>query len=483
MRVLLTNPPWVTDERRGVVAGSRWSHSITGYKPFPFFLAYAAAVLEEGGHEVMAIDAVASDLDDESFIREVRRFSPEVTVMETSTPSIKSNLVVAERVKEETECRLVLCGPHVSALPEEALRNEFVDFVAIGEYEFTLLELVEALEERRDPRVRGIAFRTREGVTVTERRPPVDPLDRLPFPARHLFPMHAYHELFCQHRPNLQMLTSRGCPYRCIFCLWPSTIYFGRKHRPHSPGRVVNEMEHVIEEYNPREIYFDDDTATLPRDRILEICALIRERGISAKWSMMGHVMTVDREMLGEMAAAGCIGIKFGVESADPEILRRSKKYLKLEKVKRVVGWCKELGIKSHLTFLLGLPGESVDSIKKTINFALSVDPDSVQFSIAVPFPGTEFYALAKKEGWLISEDWSNYDGARCSVVSYPTLSSRAIEDAYRLAVRSWMFKKALGRGEGFRMLASVVRDGGLLGAIKRVALTIPYFLRYLKLQ
>jgi len=486
MKVLLTNPPWIVAKKRGVVAGSRWSFLTGpglegGYKPFPFFLAYAAAVLEQQKHDVGAIDACALDLDEEAFIGEIRKKSPDILVMEIATASAKPNLMLCKRIKEEVGCSVVLCGPHVSALPREILlQNEFIDYVLIGEYEFTLRGLIQALENGENLNgVKGIALRRNGDVIITPRRPPIDPLDQLPYPARHLFPMDRYNEPFCRHSPNLQMLTSRGCPYRCIFCLWPQVLYGERRHRAHTPERVANEVEHVVGKYHPQEIYFDDDTGTISKKRILDICKLFQERGINIKWSIMGHILTVDKEMLEKMAEVGCVGIKFGVESADLEILRKAKKDMDLNKVGQVVRWCKDLDIKCHLTFTFGLPGETKKSIEKTIKFALGLDPDSMQFSMTVPFPGTELYELAKHNGWLVSEDWDDYDGARCSVISYPWLHAKEIENAFTLATSLWALRKTIKRGEVIKFVTSIVKSQGPKEALLTVVSRLPYLVKY----
>jgi len=363
------------------------------------------------------------------FNSRVERFSPDLVVVETSTVSIYNDWKIINSLKEDFDVLIAAVGPHVTALPEETLNNSLADFVLFGEYEVTLLELAKKLGEKSSAGgVAGLAYRKGSKIINNGRREPVKNLDELPSPAWHLFDMKRYNEPFCENYPNFQMLSSRGCVFKCSYCSFPQLMFGGRIFRAHSPERVVGEMEDVIEKFGPKEIYFDDDTFTLDQERIKMICSLIKKKGIGVKWSCMTHCGCVSYDLLKNMKEAGCVAIKFGIESGSQEILNRLGKGLDLNHARRVIRWCRELGIRTHTTFMLGLPGDTRNTMLKTIKLIDEIGSDSFQISIAIPYPGTGFYEMALKNGWLVTDDWSRYDGNRYAVVSYPNLPSTEIE-------------------------------------------------------
>lgn len=497
MRVLVTNPPLITTEgnkiEEYVRAGARWPskkkeiRSLTElkkarqkeksfYAPFPFFLAYSAAILRENGHVVSVIDAGALGMLEKEFVEEVRRRRPELVIIETSTPTIKMDLKYAEVIKEITNSKIVLTGPHVSVYPKEILKDySFVDYIAIGEYEYTIAELVSALDQNKDEtKIKGLAVRKRDGeVAVNERRPLIDPLDELPYPARDLFPIDShndisvYHDGFEKAFPSIQIVSSRGCPFKCNFCVWPQVMYNSHKYRTFSPKRVVDEMEYCLDKYNPKTFYFDDDSFVINKKHVLGICKEIRERGINIKWSCMGDAMAVDREMLREMSRAGCVAMKFGVESASPEVLKKIGKPLDLSRVLDVVEWCKEYGVRTHATFCFGLLGDTPETIKKTIEFASNLDVDGVQFSTAIPYPGTRFYKTAEKEGWLLTNDWSKYDES--AIVKYPELSVEELDNLRGMARKEWNNKKIRNIRWILRRLRQNYREAGVKDVMRSI--------------
>ena len=316
-----------------------------------------------------------------------------------------------------------------------------MDYILVGEYEYTLLDLVKHSERKGELKeVLGLIYRNTKGkIQINPRRPAIENLDELPWPARHFLPMHNYADLFCGlPAPSLQMWASRGCPYKCIFCMWPEVMYGGHKYYVRNPVDVVNEMERCIKEYGFKSVYFDDDTFNIGKERILKICEEIKRREIDIPWAIMARADTIDREMLKTMRDAGLYALKYGVESGDQEILNDSGKNLNLEKVKEMVRITKELGIKVHLTFMFGLPGETKETIRKTIDFPLKLDPDSIQFSLCTPFPGTKYFEIAKEKNFLLTENWSDYDGADKAVIRTEALTKEDLENALSQAHKAW---------------------------------------------
>mgnify|MGYP002682090485 CR=1 FL=1 len=457
MRVLLANPPWTREERLGVRAGSRWPFTmaagrgdkIPSYVPFPFYLAYAAAVLEQAGHDVQLIDAIAEGIDVETFLATVVSLDPAVILLETSTPSIQFDLaLVRDPEVRVPRAQQALCGPHVSVLPVQTLEvAPEVDLVLVGEYEYTLRDLVACVEGSGDlSQVLGLAWRTPRGaVQVNPRRPLIQNLDELPWPARHLLPMRNYCDSFAGlPMPSLQMWASRGCPYRCIFCVWPKVMYGGQKYRVRDPIDVVDEVEQAVDRYDLCSVSFDDDTFDIGKPRILKLCAEIRQRGLGLPWTAMARADTADREMLEAMASAGLYAIKYGVESGVQEIVNAADKSLDLARVKETVHITKELGVKVHLTFTLGLPGETQDTIQRTSDFAAELDPDSVQFSIVTPYPGTTYYDMALSDGHLLAEQWNDFDGAAHAVLKTEALTPKDLETALMRVRRQWRRRQVL---------------------------------------
>lgn len=422
MRVLLANLPWFIDNRYGVRAGSRWPFTSfperdgkLHYIPFPFFLAYATSLLKQKGKTAKLIDAIAEGLTEDEFIKKAEAYKPDLIVIETSTPSLKNDLAIANRLETNlTNVKIVFCGSHPSVFAGQTLRdNNFIQYIMLGEYEYTLLELVDNLEKGLDlGTVLGMAYWDGDDIKVNDRRPTISDLDSLPWPQRDSLTIYKYNDGFANlPLPNVQVWASRGCPYKCTFCLWPQTIYNEHKYRRRNFKDIVDEMEYLIKEFNFKAVYFDDDIFNAEKKQVLDICNEIINRNIKTPWAIMGITSLMDEEILTKLAKAGLYAVKYGIESADPEILASCRKNIDLEKSKQIINITKKLGIKVHLTFCLGLPGETKSTIQKTISFIHDVKPDSLQISLATPFPGTEYYNHLKESKSLLSEDWADFDG------------------------------------------------------------------------
>ncbi len=481
MRILLVNPPSFSDyegERHYLKAGSRWAFSAATRGQmtslfYPFWLGYATALIKRQAYaEARLLDCVAAETGRQDFLAAVQRYRPNLLLYESHTVSADDDLPLMIRAAEENACRLAACGPHPSGYgPLRFLEeNARLDFVLFGEYENTAALLARALAAGREPSsVPGLAWRRGKKAVRNRAAPLIGNLDSLPYPERDDAPIEKYRERFATRHPCLQLITSRGCPSGCIFCLERWAIYNSPRVRFRSAHSVVNEMLYLKQRYQPRSFYFDDMSFTINKRHVLAICRLMRKRGVNLPWACMGDVIYgMDREMLETMRAAGCAGIKFGIESADPAILRRAGKRLDPARAGSAVEWMRKIGLKSHATYLLGLPGDSVESIKRTVRFAAELPTDSVQFAIASPLPGTPFYKMAEKEGWLTSRDWHRFDGACFSPLSYPGLSGEQIEDALSYGYTTWALNNPR------RSLPLVLRYffrqrglGGILSALK----------------
>ena len=429
-KILLLNLPWHKNGRWGVRAGSRWPHIKDDaeeghYLPFPFFMAYSASLLKQHGFDVYLIDALAEKIPEDLLWRRIHKISPDLLVIETSTPSLHYDLASAEKLSSGN-FRVCLCGPEYNIRSPDFISNyKFINYILIGEYEYNLLKLAECISKNESPdKVKGLLI----------------DIDTLPWPLREGMPMGSYLDTPGGiPLPSVQMLASRGCPFRCKFCLWPQVIYGGNKYRARNIVDVVNEMEYLVKKKGFKSIYFDDDTFNIGKERMLKFCSQIRKRGLeNTPWAVMARADLMDEEILTAMKEAGLAAVKYGLESSDQNLLDNCGKEMDLGKSEKMILFTKGLGIKTHLTFTFGLPGETKETIRRTIDYALKLKPHSAQFSITTPFPGTEYFNELNRRGLVIDKDWDDYDGNFKSVIKLDSLSSRDLESARRNACRVW---------------------------------------------
>jgi radical SAM superfamily enzyme YgiQ (UPF0313 family) len=486
MKILITNPPAYIGNayRHFIEAGSRWSFSIgipkdsgckDHYLPYPFFLGYSSALLKRSNNlaKVKALDACALDFDEKDFTHYIKSYRPDVLIMEVPTISFPLVMDITRELKVDTDFKVVITGTHVTALAKEVMNEyPFIDYCLLGEYELVLKELVEHLTREDDSNnlkdVKGLAFRHNGDLVINERRELLRDLDSLPFPDRDDFPIKNYHDFEIAGKPCAQLITSRGCPAGCIFCIERHIMYASPFYRRRNPEKIVEEMKVVKEKHGARQVYFDDETMTINKRHVRSICKEIVNKELDLPWTCMGDI-TLDYDTLSLMAKAGCVGVKFGVETVNTRTLTDIRKsFMSLEKVKHFVKKCKKLNIWSHATYIIGLPGDRKEDIMKTLDFAVRLGTDSAQFSIATPFPGTPFFEMVKENGWLVTHDWTMYDGANYSVITYPWLTKDEIEEIHRLALKRY-YKHATARMLlRPRKVLRLMRAGGLRYAFNK---------------
>ncbi|MET0389358.1 MAG: radical SAM protein [Polyangiales bacterium] len=491
MTILLANAPTrlavgPRQERFFVKAGSRWPFSIQKdpsescrYVPFPFSLAYLAALLERHDLPIEVYDGVALNSDRPTFLARCKSYAPKLVLMESTTPTIDDDLALCAELKAQTGALIVLAGAHPTHFARSLIEaNPQVDWVLKGEYELNALAALRALHAGAPlDGVAGLVYRKPDGSIVEgPKGEPIRDLDHLPFPARHLFPtrqaptMWPYWDGFCQRRPAVQMHSSRGCPFKCTFCLWVSVIYEQGPYRVFSGKRIVDEMEHVVNAYGAREIYFDDDIFSVREDHVLDVCREIEARGLLVSWSVMGDAMAITDRALDAMAAAGCIGMKFGVESANKAVLKKLRKPIKIDRVRKVAELCAARGIKTHATITFGLEGDTPETMQETLDYACTLGVDSIQFSVTTPFPGTEHYARAEKEKRLIGR-FKDFDGAHSSVLRFDHMSAQYVAEFAERASSVWLrarLKDPAWVSRQFKYMLQITRDQGLAGASRR---------------
>ena len=398
MKVLLVNPP----PPKGALSEELQAPHIG--------LAYLAAVLERAGHKAWVIDSHPLGLEGLRLLPVIARaIKPDVVGVTATTYTVNQAYEAIRALKREVPwARVLMGGPHVTFMDAEALSTGLVDAVVRGEGEETLLEVLERFEEGRGLEgVRGVSYVDSDGRIRREPdRPLIEDLDSLPFPSYDHLPLDAYRSF--GFKPTLPILTSRGCPFRCKFCVsWK--IYRGR-YRQRSPKNVVDEIEHHVERYRVTDFSFVDDLFTLNKRRVKEICREIRERGLEISWGCSARVDTVDADLLREMRRAGCHTIYFGVESGSQRILNAMGKGFTSSKTEEAFKLCRELGLSTVASVILFWPDETREEVKETIRFVKRLDADIAQFCIATPFPGTDLFEDLRARGMLRVLDWSKYD-------------------------------------------------------------------------
>lgn len=437
MKTILVHPPFGFEELAGESASMK---AVMNVIP-PLGICYIAAVLEEAGRDVEVIDCTPLEMSHADLISQLEKKKPGVVGLSCTTPSFESTLKAAALIRERLpETFIVLGGAHVTAMPEETLACDVFDVGVIGEGEMTFLGLVDHLEKnglKKLSGIKGLAFRRGKKVVFTEKREFIKDLDTLPFPARHLIPpLSKYHPTPASYRrlPHADLMTSRGCPSLCTFC---DRAVFGCSYRGRSAENVVAEVEELINSCGVRDIKFFDDTFTLERRRLARILELFRERGIDIPWSCLTKVNHVTKEMLSGMREAGCWQVLFGIESGDPRMLKLLKKGTTVEENERAIRWAKDAGLNVRCDFILGTPGDSLESMEKTVRFAVKMNPDFAHFNKFTPYPGTELYRNLAAQGhrFDFSKSCSQLDHG---LIMYspdgvdPEEYRRFIDDAYK---------------------------------------------------
>ena len=432
MFTLLINPP------RAINKGNIWK-KIDRALP-PLGLAYVASYLESNKLEVGILDLQAEDMDQLQLQDYLKKARPDFIGITSTTVEIDSALNIARLSKELLpDTRVIFGGAHASILPDEVLLNSEIDFVIRGEGEYTLYELITGKNKLSE--ISGLSYRHNGSVMHNPPRAVIENLDEMPWPAYHLLPVNKYRPSLGNYKrlPAISMVATRGCPGRCTFCY---TGISGAKTRTRSAVSLVEEIKLLQREYGIKEISFYDDTFTAFKNNVKDFCQRLIKEKIKITWSCMSRIDFVDKEMLRLMKKSGCHQIGYGLESASPEILKNIGKPMSMDSVKRAVKLTREAGIDVRAMFMFGNPGETEETLEKTINFSIELNPDIVIFNLTTPYPGTQMYDWAKKNGYLLSMEWDKFDLANV-VMSLPTVSPEKIMQYYRLAYKKFYFRPA----------------------------------------
>lgn len=409
----------------------------------PLGLLYVAAVLEARGHAVRVIDEDVDHVSGGALKRCIEEAHPDVVGITSTTPVFPHAASIAALAKAAGDITVVLGGIHATIAAEESIKNDAIDAVVRGEGEDSAVLLVEALEKGKQlDGIEGISFKRDGEVVHTPQRGLITDLDRLPFPGRHLLRRpFAYEPPDALYRPTTTIMTSRGCPYGCTFCC--TKQIFGRRLRFRSIANVIEEIEHLVRNYGVREVQIMDDCFTAKRERVFEFRDALRTRGLTPAIAFGNGLRAdqVDDEIMSALREIGVYSVGFGVESGNEEILARIKKGTTLETIRNAFRLSKRYGFETWGFFMIGLPGESRETIRDTIRFAKELDPDFAKFIILKPYPGSEIHRELMSEHLIFKFDYTQYGPYTPPVHFLPSLSAKEIERWQRKANREFYLR------------------------------------------
>ena len=429
MKVAVVNPPFMDGRFSRTSRSPAIVKSGTMY--WPFWLAYSVGTLERSGHDVLFYDCPAENITKDQLLEKLKAASPAMIVLDTSTPSIHSDLSISREIKELLpQSSIFLVGTHVSALPQEVLLSApFITGIAAGEYDLTIPALADALQKEEDTwKVPGVWLNSEEKPFFTGHRELLADLDFLPMLAdvyrKHLKPENYF---FAAARyPSVMIITSRGCPFKCSYCLWPQVLH-GGTYRSRSPQNVAEEFIKV-QKYFPQvqEIVFEDDTFSVDSRRVEEVSDALIAAGCKLPWTANTRA-TLSLKAMKKMRRAGCRMIIVGYESGSQEILNRVSKGTTVEQNLTFAKRARQAGLLVHGCFMAGNPGETPETLAETLKMAISLKPDTAQFFPIMAYPGTRLYEEYRTSGMLRTEDyrkWLTDDGLHNCVVDLPGLSA-----------------------------------------------------------
>lgn len=427
--ILLINPPWY----RG--AGNIWK-SIGSCQP-PFGLALLAAVVRREGFESQILDCNALQIGLDNVSLSLPKDAPRFVGLTATTVLIESAISVARIIKAAyPQTKVIIGGVHATVMPEEVLSEWAVDYIVFGEGELTLPDILNGvpLEE-----IAGMGYKRDGKIIINQPREVLSDINLLPRPLYEILPMDKYYPApgSYKRKPAIGMMTSRGCPGRCTFC---KGNIFGERIRFRSAENILEEIVFLQKCYGIKEVEFYDDTFTANRPNIKKFCELVLSKQIDLTWSCFSRVDTVDAEMLDLMRMAGCHQVMFGVESADETILKNINKKITLAKVEETVTAAKKARVDVRLTFMFGNPGETEATMERTLQYAIKLNPELVNFNITTPYPGTEMFRWAKENGCVMHTNWGEYNLSK-PVMKLPTVSNEKIIEYYKKAHSRFYFR------------------------------------------
>ena len=450
MRISFINPPTPDGSKYMKELGRCGRRAIVGEVWPQTGLAYLASIGRESGAEVQLLDGMGAEYTSEKTLDEIRKFRPELVLAHVTTPTAENDREFCYRLKRAYHSAVIgVIGTHPTALKSEMLEPGVIDLVIVGEAEGTIAEICRKNSFRGE--IPGIIHSLDENEIVDGgERSLVEELNSLPFPARDLLPVQNYTMPFFGREPFLTVIPGRGCPFHCSFCRAGSV--WGHKVRLRTVDNIMAELKDIVEKFSIRNIVFMTDLFTINSKWVTELCNAIVESRLGIQWICNSRVDGITPELTKTMAEAGCRMISFGLESGDDEILKTCHKQIDLKQSEDAIRWTKEAGILAFGYFIIGLPGETWGTVEKTIKASIRINPDYALFHLATPFPGTELYEWADKRGYLISDDWADYDEEDGRAMRTEAMTLEDLQRAKKIATRRfyWRVSKII---QGFRQI------------------------------
>lgn len=476
MKVLIINPPAYL--KKDYIREGRCMQTKSSWAALwmPLSLAYIAAVLRGSGQNVKIVDCIAEKKNHADLIKIIKDFEPRLVVLNTAFPSIIGDKKTASQIKKVNPGILtVIIGMFPTLLGKRSIKGcAAIDMAVSGEPEWTIRQLVLAIEKKLPPsKIPGLIYRPTaiaryyrgdKRITVDEiiQNKPQDfdnnNINDLPHPARDLLKNEAY-RLPIDGKKFTLLNIARGCPYECSFCV--ANIYYGKKFRRRNINSIIEEIEECVNKHGITNFLFWGESFTIDPEYGESICDKIIKRKLKIKWSTTSRVDTLNKKLLKKMKQAGCIVLGLGIESIHQPILDQANKKMRVEEINKAISTVRQAGIKTMGHFIFGLPGETQETARETIRFAVASNLDYAQFYCAIPYPRTQLEKTAKDKGWIKTTDFANYD-LSLSVMSNEALSPREVkqlrDQAYRrFYLRPKMFVQTIKEVSSLKSLLSVL--------------------------
>ncbi|MCP5003093.1 MAG: radical SAM protein [Planctomycetes bacterium] len=459
MKLLLSMPYMAFDETKYLSSDD---------SAFPIGLGYVASALEGAGHNVHVFDFQVKDNTVPKFKKYIKSKSFNIIGFSVTTIT-KTNVLKLSKICKDIlpNCIIIVGGAFPTVYPKNLIsESSSVDYEVTGEGEITIVELIEVIKQSKDVNeVRGIVYRNEIDQAIqTPPRPLIEGLDSIPFPAHHLFDLDAYQPppgMFFR-RPLRHMITTRGCPFRCVFC--DDRVVWRGRCRMRSAENIIEEMEVLVNKYGSKEIHLYDDTFTVNKERVFRLCELLREKRLGVIWRCSSRVDTVTEKMLKDMYSAGCRSISYGIESGDDEILRKMNKKTNVSQARNAVKWTNRAKIQAKGFFMMNFPGETKETTEKTIALSKELDLDFAGFNLTIPHHGEQLKNMIEEEYQLNEKAYYDSDSKLGNEIYFfqPGLSPEYLKQAYSRAAREFYFRpsyiiKMISRIRNFEMLKSYV--------------------------
>ena len=404
MKILLINPPQLNTISSCMPKALEEG---LDYLP-PLGLMYLASYLKKNSsHQVKILDCQIEQLNYQNLSKKIIQESPDAIGITTMTFTLIDVIKTIKLIKQiNPKIKVILGGPHVNIYPKETINLKEVDFLVFGEGEEPLKELLDKINQKEELiNIKGIVFRDGDKIINTGQRELIKDLDSIPFPARDLLPYKKYFSVISSNTPVTTMFTSRGCPFKCIFCDRP---HLGKLFRSRSAKNVVDEMEEC-QKMDIKEIFIYDDTFGIDRQRVLNICSEIQKRKLTIAWDVRTRVDTVDQEIIKIMKKANCQRIHFGVEAGTEKMLKILRKGITLKQIENAFKIAKKEGLQAAGYFMIGSPSETKQDVLETIKLIKKLNPAFVHISITTPFPATDLYRLGLESKILPYDYWQKF--------------------------------------------------------------------------